>query len=40
MLKLLKPGSDEHAGAALLCHFAGIGAVRLLADDEGALLME
>ena len=40
MLKLLKPGSDEHAGAALLRHFAGSGAVRLLADDEGALLME
>ena len=40
MLQLLKPGGDEHAGAALLRHFAGNGAVRLLADDEGALLME
>lgn len=40
MLKLLKPGSDEHAGAPLLRHFAGTGAVRLLADDAGALLME
>jgi streptomycin 6-kinase len=40
MLKLLKPDSDEHAGTALLRYFAGIGAVRLLADDAGALLME
>ena len=40
VLKLLKPDSDEHAGTALLRYFAGIGAVRLLADDAGALLME
>jgi streptomycin 6-kinase len=40
MLKLLKPDSDEHAGAALLRYFAGIGAVRLLADAEGARLLE
>jgi len=40
MLKLLKPTSDEHASAALLRYFAGIGAVRLLAADENAVLME
>lgn len=40
MLKLLKPDSDERAGAALLRFFASTGAVRLLADDEDALLME
>ncbi len=40
MLKVLKPASDEQAGADMLRHFAGIGAVRLIAADGHAWLME
>jgi streptomycin 6-kinase len=40
MLKVLKPAGDEQAGAALLRYFAGIGAVRLIAADDDAWLME
>jgi streptomycin 6-kinase len=40
MLKMLKPTSDEQAGADVLRHFAGNGAVRLFAADLGGLLME
>jgi len=40
MLKMLKPSSDEQAAAGLLRYFGGSGAVRLIAADEGAMLME
>jgi streptomycin 6-kinase len=42
VLKLLTPlgQADESAGAAALRHFAGHGACRLLAADEGAHLLE
>jgi streptomycin 6-kinase len=40
MLKLLKPTSDERNAADLLRHFDGNGAVRLMAADDGGLLME
>jgi streptomycin 6-kinase len=40
MLKLLKRHSDERAGADLLRYFNGHGAVRVLAADHQALLME
>jgi streptomycin 6-kinase len=40
MLKILKPASDEQAGADMLRYFAGIGAVRLIAADRDAWLME
>ncbi len=40
MLKVLKPASDERAGADVLRYFAGIGAVRLIAADDDAWLME
>jgi streptomycin 6-kinase len=39
-LKVLKPGSDERNAALLLRYFDGDGAVRLLASDAHALLME
>jgi streptomycin 6-kinase len=40
MLKVLKPASDEQAGADMLRYFAGNGAVRLIAADDDAWLME
>lgn len=40
MLKMLKQSSDEYAAADLLDYFAGDGAVRLIASDQDALLME
>jgi streptomycin 6-kinase len=40
VLKMLKPGVDEHNAAAFLEYLDGNGAVRLLAADRGALLME
>ena len=41
VLKLPKPASDEQQSASALAHYAGRGAVRLLAHDEsGVLLME
>jgi streptomycin 6-kinase len=40
MLKVLKPASDEQAGADMLRYFAGIGAVRLIEAADGAWLME
>lgn len=40
MLKLPKPGSDERTAAAVLRYFAGNGAVRVIAADADALLME
>ena len=36
----LARGDDERRAAAALCHYAGHGAVRLLAAKEGALLLE
>lgn len=36
----LARGDDERRAAAALCHYAGHGAVRLLAAREGALLLE
>ena len=40
MLKVLKPGSDEAPGIAALDWFGGDGAVRLIARDDDAVLME
>lgn len=40
MLKLLKPSSDEGPGIATLGWFGGSGAVRLIAAEENAVLME
>jgi streptomycin 6-kinase len=40
MLKLLKSDSDERRSAAILRHYDGHGAVRLIAADDAALLME
>jgi streptomycin 6-kinase len=40
VLKLLKPGSDETAGAAMLGYYGGEGAVRLLRAEGAALLVE
>jgi streptomycin 6-kinase len=40
MLKMPKPASDERSAASVLRYFAGDGAVRVIADDDGALLME
>lgn len=40
MLKLLKPSSDEGPGIAALGWFDGAGAVRVIAVDDDAVLME
>lgn len=40
MLKLMKDTSDEERAAALLAYYDGAGAVRLLASDDCALLLE
>ncbi|MFI4936169.1 MAG: aminoglycoside phosphotransferase family protein [Caulobacterales bacterium] len=40
VLKLLTPGSDEAQSAAVLTHWDGQGAVRLVEAVEGAILME
>ena len=40
LLKLRKPESDEYLTAALLSYFGGDGAVRLIAGDGPAVLME
>lgn len=40
MLKLIKETSDEEYAAALLAYYDGDGAVRLLASDENAVLLE
>ena len=40
MLKVLKPNSDEQAGADMLRYFGGVGAVRLIEGDRDAWLME
>ena len=40
MLKILKPTSDERAGADMLRYFGGLGAVRLIAADDDAWVME
>lgn len=40
MLKVLKPASDEQAGADMLRYFAGMGAVSLIVADGDAWLME
>lgn len=40
MLKIFKPGSDERDGAAFLRYLGGSAAVRVLAADDEALLME
>ncbi|MBN9388707.1 MAG: phosphotransferase [Chloroflexi bacterium] len=40
VLKLIKPRSDEHNAWRWLEYHAGQGAARLLAHDEGALLLE
>jgi streptomycin 6-kinase len=40
MLKVLKPNSDEQAGADVLRYFGGVGAVRLIEGDHHAWLME
>jgi len=40
VLKLLKGASDEQRGAAVLRHYGGHGAVRLIAADDAALLIE
>jgi streptomycin 6-kinase len=40
MLKIFKPHSDEREGAAFLRYLDGEGAVRVIAADDEALLME
>jgi streptomycin 6-kinase len=40
MLKLMGPLSDEGPSARALRHFAARGAVRVLAEDDGAILLE
>ena len=40
MLKIFKPTSDERDATALLRYYGGEAAVRVLAADDGALLME
>src|SRR5262245_33970987 len=40
MLKVMRPGSDEAPGIALLRYLCGDGAVRVMDADFGALLME
>jgi streptomycin 6-kinase len=40
MLKIFKPTSDERDATALLRYYDGEAAVRVLAEDDGALLME
>jgi len=40
VLKLLPRGSDEYGSAWVLAHWNGVGAVRLIEADEGAVLIE
>ena len=40
ILKILSPLSDETDAPRALAHFAGRGAVRVLAEDKGAVLLE
>ncbi|MGK9165035.1 phosphotransferase [Inquilinus limosus] len=40
VLKVLKPGSDEALGPAMLAHYRGRSAVRVLGHEQNAVLLE